>query len=644
VGGQVCPESKQPCISDYHGIPRLLFGQSYWGELGSDGMQDLLRRAERTHWRTALEEMRGQPVAEHLLSPIRADFLHAFPWQKIRRVLDVGAGMGFMSCDMAAYAENVISLEAVPERARFIQLRAQQDGLRVYPIIASAMQIPFPPESFDLITLNGVFEYIGLWGKGDPTLLQEKFLRSALRLLRPGGYLYVGIETRFSMSAILGGRDHSGLSFTSLMPRQVADWYCRFRAQPHYGSERPTLGYRTYTHTPARYARMFREAGFAELTVYGVYDGYNRQRALYEIGDYPGRRVILRKLSPPASFAGRIRRAVENNRLLYRTLEREVVIFARRNDAQNRADDMPWAPEAGGCDGTVAQISLPLKILGIVHRNGVPSEVLEIEKKDQVDAGRRLKASHELLTLLESAPEGDRPPDMRWPQPRGKTDISGRAYWRYEYVEGETLSSLLLPATYSEKRVLPTIERAIDRYVSLCEWMSRFCTGAAPFDVWNDFEKHLEQTQISEDIRSDVRAAVDFARRENWVLTPVHGDFTASNLLVPKNGKLVLIDWEQFMPRFPIGTDLIRFHQDVLMDSDRLPPRKYRRLERFLRETIEAALRKRGYDPEGRNHLRALYLAHQILVRGGEKQVYGPLLKAYREGPRSARSSDSSSR
>jgi len=97
--------------------------------------------------------------------------------------------------------------------------------------------MPFAPESFDLITLNGVFEYIGLWGKGDPQALQEKFLRSALRLLRPNGYLYVGIETRFAAASFMGALDHSGHAYTTLMPHKIADWYCRWRSKPFYGSE-----------------------------------------------------------------------------------------------------------------------------------------------------------------------------------------------------------------------------------------------------------------------------------------------------------------------------------------------------------------------------------------------------------------------
>jgi SAM-dependent methyltransferase len=156
-------------MSLYSGMPRFLSGQRYWGETSSEKMRGLLQEARNGDWRAALQRCLGdEPISKHLLSPIRADFLHAMPWDRINNVLDIGAGMGFMSCDMALYADSVVSLEAVPERAEFIRIRATQDKLNVHPIIASATALPFPAESFDLITLNGVFEYVGLWGDGDP--------------------------------------------------------------------------------------------------------------------------------------------------------------------------------------------------------------------------------------------------------------------------------------------------------------------------------------------------------------------------------------------------------------------------------------------------------------------------------------------
>ena len=67
-------------------------------------------------WRDALRLCAGdEPVSSTSFNLCAQDFLIFMPWNRIRHVLDIGAGMGFMSCDIAAYADSVISLEAVPE-------------------------------------------------------------------------------------------------------------------------------------------------------------------------------------------------------------------------------------------------------------------------------------------------------------------------------------------------------------------------------------------------------------------------------------------------------------------------------------------------------------------------------------------------
>jgi SAM-dependent methyltransferase/aminoglycoside phosphotransferase (APT) family kinase protein len=627
-----CTESGPLRAADYAGIPRFLFGQKYWGETSSDKMRQLLEGARHSDWRVILRrDLGNEPVSEHLLAPIRADFLHAMPWTSIRNVLDVGAGMGFMSCDMAPYADSVVALEAVPERAEFIKLRARQDGLRVFPIIASAMEMPFAPESFDLITLNGVFEYIGLWGDGDPRALQEAFLGRVMQLLRPGGYLYVGIETRFSLGMLLGDRDHSGLSFTSVMPRFIADGYCRFRARPFYGAEHTARGYRTYTYTPNQYGRMFRRAGFDRVVVHGVYDGYNRQKAVFDINDYRGRNVVLNRIDPPASLAGRLRRTVQNCKLTYRLLEREVVIFSRKKPLVENATQMLWS-EISAPGRTVVQLNQGFKILGVICDGGVPTEVLEVEKKGEKQAGLRLERSFAVLQQLQNALEATPSVvQMRWPLPMGKAVVAGRTYRRYEYVNGKSLSTFLLPTQYAERRVFDLVSRALAAYRELSGYMDRHCERAAADQMWADFTRQLASTEMSEDIRGDVIAAIEAAKVKDWKLSAVHGDFTGNNLIVTPQNEFVLIDWEHFASSFPIGTDLIRFHQDTFADSNRLPARLRVRFRQHLQRSVREALTDSGYASEDFRSLQALYIGQQILALGGEHRAYAPLIKAYKE-------------
>lgn len=629
----LCAVTGGPCMTLHEGIPRLLFGQKYWGELSSERMRELLQCADRTHWRTALLEcVPDEPVTAHLLSPIRADFLHVMPWNRIRDVLDIGAGMGFMSCDMALHADNVIALEAVPERAEFIRIRARQDQLNVFPVIASAMQIPFAPESFDLITLNGVLEYIGLWGDGDPTKLQERFLREALRLLRPGGYLYVGIETRYSFGAFLGSRDHSGLAYTSLMPRKVADLYCRLRARRFYGSEHVVRGYRTYTHTALQYERLVRRAGYRRVDVHGVFDGYNRQRVLYALSDHAGRKALLERIYPAVSLAGRLRRLLTENRALYRTFEGEVVIFAQKSAPDTSDTALTWS-EIAAPHRTVVQVNQNFKSLGVVCERGVPVEILEADKKGHPDASHRLQRSFEILEALQRDLRADlRTLPMRWPVPRGTVRIGGSIYRRYEYVHGRSLDAHLLPHHYDSRAVPQLFTRAITSYAALCARLTTWLRGSASTgaDDWREIEDRLAHVEAGEDIRHDFQLAARYAVMAGWKLSVIHGDFTPGNVFVTPTGEMVLLDWEHFLTAYPLGADLLRFLHDGIGESARLAPPARRAFRRHLTDAIKATLAGLGYGPQDYGHLDALYIGHQVASLGCESRVYQPLLAAYR--------------
>jgi SAM-dependent methyltransferase len=592
-------------------------------------MRGLLSRAAEVHWTEALKEPSANVVVrEHLLSAIRADFLHAMPWSRINDVLDIGAGMGFMACDMGRYAKSVTALEAVPERAEFIAIRARQDSLPVYPVIGSAMEIPFEAESFDLITLNGVFEYIGLWGEGNPRRVQEKFLRRVIQLLRPGGYLYIGIETRFSLALLLGARDHSGFAFTSLMPRWLANLYSQWRAHPFYGSGEKVSKYRTYTYTPRQYEAMLYKAGFSLVDVKGVYDGYNRQIAIYDIGNNAERSTLLERIDPPTSSAGKVRRLIEGASLTKRYFEQEVILFARKT-GPNLENSMPWAGVTSK-GRTVAQLNLPAKIFGVVFDQNRPTELLEIEKKGFDEVGRRLDRAYERLLRFEELRQGQAMA-MIWPAPRGRREISGRSYRCYAFVAGSALSALLRPVRYKEQYVCSLISRAISAYIQLSGWMTENLKPPNDSSVWEQFEQQVEVQTIDKNIRREIRAGVQKAKTRKWQMSVIQGDFTAGNIIVQPSGELTLVDWEHFTEGFPLGTELLRFQRDVALESRRLPADARRRLSWRLDELIATSLRELGYNLDDVRDLEALYIGHQILAKGGETNTYPQLLEAFNE-------------
>jgi SAM-dependent methyltransferase len=115
-------------------------------------------------------------------------------------------------------------------------------------------RLPFDDNSFDVVVLNGVLEYVGAAALDlTPAEVQKRCLKEVRRVLKPGGTLYVGIENRFGYLYFMGSHDHNGLRFTSLLPRKLASWVTQWRKGTPY---------RTYTYSSAGYTALLHSAGF----------------------------------------------------------------------------------------------------------------------------------------------------------------------------------------------------------------------------------------------------------------------------------------------------------------------------------------------------------------------------------------------
>jgi SAM-dependent methyltransferase len=614
VGSCYCGENTK--LEMWNGLPRTLFGQNYWGECSKEKMLEILETMGNVHWIEALKKVvPDEPVRRHLLTQIGPDFLYGMPWDKIRTVLDIGSGMGFMTAPMARFAENIVAVEAVPERALFLARRARQDGLNnVHVVIGSGTALPFPPASFDLITMNGVFEYIGLWGTGDPQQLQEKFLKTVLKLLKPNGYLYVGIETRYALRAFLGGRDHSGLAFTSVMPRWLANYYCKLRSVPFYGGDRVLSKYRTYTYTPAQYKQMFRRVGFPAVEVYGLHDGYNRQVAIYPLQDYFARQVTRNIVDPPASFRGASRRAIANNRLCYKTLENEVVVFGCKNAGAVR---LSWAGIK--CSGAITTINTSRKVNLLLFEEDEPRWIAQASKNRQ-DQDRFDKEYRFLQTL--EAILGQNESDLRWPKPCGEQVWHQLHFYLLEFQKGVPLSRLLLPWFHRGRRVNELMPRLVQSYINLTERMTGRLRGVITDEEREAFIAPLEKVCFDDaKIGRQVYTACEVFRARNWPMQVVHGDLSFSNTLLCDTGRLVLIDWENTSMAGLAGIDLMRLLGDGWFESEHLPDQDRSDFMAGLRQVVSRGLRQLQIEPIDFPHITALFLSHQVYfnrVRGGQ--------------------------
>jgi SAM-dependent methyltransferase len=200
----------------------------------------------------------------------RADFIFTIPFalpkDRPLRILDLGSGFGNITRELAQrFPEaEIIAADASRDILQFLSHRLESEGkhnvtcVHIPPLEARAL--PFRPESFDIIFLNGVLEWVGAGvPEGNPRTHQIAVLEYLKTLLSADGVLYIGIENRYFFNYFFNVKDpHSGLRFTSVLPRRMAN---RLSMK---ASGKP---YRTYLYSHHGYKSLFTEATFVPQAI-----------------------------------------------------------------------------------------------------------------------------------------------------------------------------------------------------------------------------------------------------------------------------------------------------------------------------------------------------------------------------------------
>ncbi len=279
----------------------VLAQDHYWGEIQKDEMEKLLGLIEAEGFSVFKQKLfaENHGLYDFIFDEVRSDWRFCLPVAKDWRVLDLGAGLGANAFSLAKETMEVVAVERSFLRARFLEMRKNAEDQNNLSIIAAdALSLPFDGASFDLVIANGLFEWLGVTDKfASPPEAQAHFLKEVLRILKPGGFLYVGIENRFAATYLFKGVDHSGLKYTSWLPRFLANAYTRWRTGQNY---------RTYTYSRAGYEKMFRQAGFNNIQTYLLLPGYNVPRYIIEHDDLAGLKFMTRQVFGGMSFKKRI--------------------------------------------------------------------------------------------------------------------------------------------------------------------------------------------------------------------------------------------------------------------------------------------------------------------------------------------------
>ena len=152
------------------------------------------------------------PVKYHV-SEERENLLSWYNFKDNSKLLEIGAGCGALTGLFLDKGLDVTAVELTKRRADIIRERySERKNLTV---IDGNINDKSFKNKFDYVTLIGVLEYAGIYGKGENPFLN--LIKEAKGFLKKNGTLIIAIENRFGLKYWRGApEDHTNILFDSL--------------------------------------------------------------------------------------------------------------------------------------------------------------------------------------------------------------------------------------------------------------------------------------------------------------------------------------------------------------------------------------------------------------------------------------------
>jgi SAM-dependent methyltransferase len=156
-------------------------------------------------------------------------------WVNLRgvRALEIGCQTGALAIALAKAGADTAGIDVTPTLIEAARRRARGHGVTPKLEVASAESLPFGDASFDLVTFIDVIEHIAD---------ADRALDEAVRVLRPGGTLYVQGPNRLSPRWLLRDPHYQMFGISALPPSLGRFYVTRIRRRPRYDVERFPIG------------------------------------------------------------------------------------------------------------------------------------------------------------------------------------------------------------------------------------------------------------------------------------------------------------------------------------------------------------------------------------------------------------------
>jgi ubiquinone/menaquinone biosynthesis C-methylase UbiE len=253
-----------------------------FGEFSHEEMREIVQTAEKEGWRDTVSKFFSSEDRniEHLIvGEKRTKFKELIHLSGDEFILDIGCGYGAISTQLSRHARHVVSIDSGLDRLRLFSVIKRQENIDNITIIHNSdiLRLPVKSNFFDVIVIVGVFEYLPMALMDQSiTEAQHSILRELMRVLKPGGKLYMGTKNRFGVQYLTGAADHNGLKFGPILPRPAANLLTRILYNKPY---------RIIIDSLPGYKKLFHEAGFTNTAFYWPYPGYQQPDMFVSLDD-----------------------------------------------------------------------------------------------------------------------------------------------------------------------------------------------------------------------------------------------------------------------------------------------------------------------------------------------------------------------
>jgi SAM-dependent methyltransferase len=297
----LCCTQCEKCYEKVDDIPVFARNrEEYWGWVSREAVARVLAQRKQSGWDAAMGELVSErpkllrQVLRRTSDEARAAGQFLLSLDSESRVLDIGCGLGAFAFSFARSCREVVAMDLTLEHLQWIKAYADEQRItNIIPVCGGdTPHLPYEDASFDAVVMSGVLEYMALTIPGEPTSVQQAFLRDVARVLKPHGQVYIGIENRMSARYFRGKpEEHTRMRFAALLPRPLSNALHKRK----FGRE-----FRVYTYTMSGYRHLLNEAGFPDSQFFYPLPEYSHIRHLLPLDAGSSA-----SLSPAATFRPR---------------------------------------------------------------------------------------------------------------------------------------------------------------------------------------------------------------------------------------------------------------------------------------------------------------------------------------------------